>query len=134
MSFTQKIAQSVLATHDLHELVKLDTTSSESQGILLPRIEGDFFFNNIPFSYPTNPNYTSALHSADQTAGLETTRAAKIGRTTIMVTHKVPVMKTCDRILVVEDGQVREQGMYESLMESKGLFARLANGEEWVGE
>lgn len=288
MSFTQKIAKSVLATHDLHELVKLDTTSSESRGILRPRIEGDLVFNNVSFSYPTNPdvsvlnkmsmriadgecvaivgtsgcgkstiasllqrlyeptsgtisvglselratdiNYlrdhvavvsqapnlfdasireniaygrvgedngmsdadveraaraanvhefvvslpqgydtligenaslisggqaqrlqvaralgrpakilildecTSALDPANQTAVLETIRAAKVGRTTIMVTHKVPVMKMCDRILVVEDGQVREQGTYESLMESKGLFARLANGGEWVGE
>ncbi|KAG2130150.1 P-loop containing nucleoside triphosphate hydrolase protein [Suillus bovinus] len=288
MSFTQKIAKSVLATHDLHELIKLDTTSSESQGILRPRIEGDLVFNNVSFSYPTNPNVsvlnkmsmriadgecvaivgssgcgkstiasllqrlyeptsgtisvgfnelratdinylrdhvavvsqtpnlfdasireniaygrvgedngmsdadveratraanvhefvmslpqgydtligenaslisggqaqrlqvaralarpakilildecTSALDPANQTAVLETIQAAKVGRTTIMVTHKVPVMKMCDRILVVEDGQVREQGTYESLMEGKGLFARLANGGEWVSE
>ncbi|KAH7926936.1 hypothetical protein BV22DRAFT_1194028 [Leucogyrophana mollusca] len=77
---------------------------------------------------------TSALDPANQSAVLDTIRGAKVGRTTIMVTHKVPVMKMCDRILVIDDGEVREQGTYESLMERKGLFSRLASGGEWTGE
>ncbi|KAH7906382.1 P-loop containing nucleoside triphosphate hydrolase protein [Hygrophoropsis aurantiaca] len=77
---------------------------------------------------------TSALDPANQSAVLDTIREAKVGRTTIMVTHKVPVMRMCDRILVVEDGAVCEQGTYEALMERKGVFAKLANGGEWVGE
>ncbi|KAG1739426.1 uncharacterized protein EDB91DRAFT_1053748, partial [Suillus paluster] len=50
---------------------------------------------------------TSVLDGANQMAILETIRAAKVGKTTIMVTHKAPVMKICDRVLVVEDGQVQ---------------------------
>ncbi|KAH7883108.1 P-loop containing nucleoside triphosphate hydrolase protein [Phlebopus sp. FC_14] len=77
---------------------------------------------------------TSALDSANQAAVLDTIRDAKVGRTTVIVTHKVPVMKMCDRVLVIEDGLVREQGTYEELMELKGLFAKLASGGEWAGE
>jgi len=77
---------------------------------------------------------TSALDPANQAVVLETIRAAKQGRTTVMVTHKLQVMLMCDRILVVHEGEVAEQGTYEQLMERKGVFATLASGGEWVGE
>ncbi|PBK91619.1 P-loop containing nucleoside triphosphate hydrolase protein [Armillaria gallica] len=71
---------------------------------------------------------TSSLDPANQAAVLETIRHAKIGRTTVMVTHKLPVMKTCDRILVIDDGKIAEQGTFEQLMERKGVFASLISG------
>ncbi|KAF9531240.1 P-loop containing nucleoside triphosphate hydrolase protein [Crepidotus variabilis] len=77
---------------------------------------------------------TSALDPENQAAVLETIQSAKQGRTTVMVTHKLDVMLMCDRILVVNDGEVAEQGTYEELMEMRGVFATLAGGGEWVGE
>ncbi|KAF9237819.1 P-loop containing nucleoside triphosphate hydrolase protein [Melanogaster broomeanus] len=77
---------------------------------------------------------TSALDGVNQSAVMETIRDIKVGRTTVMVTHKLPVMKMCDRILVIDGGEVAEQGTYEELVERKGLFAKLASGGEWVGE
>lgn len=77
---------------------------------------------------------TSALDPANQAAVLDTIRYAKVGRTTLMVTHKVPVMRMCDRILVIHEGHVAEHGTYEQLMEKKGVFAALANGGEWMSE
>ncbi|KAL0945944.1 hypothetical protein HGRIS_012223 [Hohenbuehelia grisea] len=77
---------------------------------------------------------TSALDAQNQAAVLETIRDAKVGRTTIMVTHKVPVMRMCDRIVLVHEGAVVEHGTYDELMERKGVFATLASGGEWVGE
>lgn len=77
---------------------------------------------------------TSALDPANQAAVLETIRHAKVGRTTVMVTHKLPVMQTCDRILVVDDGRIVEQGSFNYLMERKGVFASLVSGGGIVGE
>jgi ATP-binding cassette, subfamily B (MDR/TAP), member 1 len=74
---------------------------------------------------------TSALDPANQAAVVETIRHAKVGRTTIIITHKVPLMRMCDRILVLHDGEIREQGSYEKLMAQKGLFAKLAGSGEW---
>ncbi|KJA23691.1 hypothetical protein HYPSUDRAFT_201126 [Hypholoma sublateritium FD-334 SS-4] len=54
--------------------------------------------------------------------------------TTLMVTHKVPVMRLCDRIVVLQDGAVVESGTYDALMARRGVFATLAGGGEWVGE
>jgi ATP-binding cassette subfamily B (MDR/TAP) protein 1 len=51
-----------------------------------------------------------------------------------MVTHKLQVMRTCDRILVIHEGAVAEQGTYEQLMERRGVFFTLASGGEWAGD
>ncbi|KAF8965780.1 P-loop containing nucleoside triphosphate hydrolase protein [Flammula alnicola] len=80
---------------------------------------------------------TSALDAENQVAVLETIAGLAKGeerRTTVMVTHKMQVMRMCDRIVVLHEGEVREQGTYEELMEMKGVFATLASGGEWVGE
>jgi ATP-binding cassette, subfamily B (MDR/TAP), member 1 len=76
---------------------------------------------------------TSALDGANQAAVLQTMLDAAAGRTTVMVTHKLPVMRMCDRIVVVQEGTVAEQGTYDELMEKKGVFVQLANGGEWTG-
>ncbi|KAF5323144.1 hypothetical protein D9619_013760 [Psilocybe cf. subviscida] len=76
---------------------------------------------------------TSALDAENQAAVLETiagiaARSRKGSRrTTVMVTHKLQVMRMCDRIVVLQDGEVREQGTYEELLERKGVFATLAS-------
>ena len=57
-----------------------------------------------------------------QATVLETVRYTKVGRTTIMVTHKLPVIRMCDRILVHHDGKVAEHGTYESITEKKGVI------------
>ncbi|KAF8990854.1 P-loop containing nucleoside triphosphate hydrolase protein [Cyathus striatus] len=77
---------------------------------------------------------TSSLDPENQAAVMETIRQAKVGRTTLMITHKLQVMLMCDRIIVVHDGEVAEQGTYEELMHRKGVFASLANGGEWIGD
>jgi ATP-binding cassette, subfamily B (MDR/TAP), member 1 len=77
---------------------------------------------------------TSALDGANQAAVLSTVLGAKAGRTTIMITHKLPVMRMCDRILVVHEGRIAEQGTYEELIARRGVFAQLASGGEWSGE
>lgn len=82
---------------------------------------------------------TSALDTESQAAVLETLAGLRqeglAGRpTTLMVTHKVPVMRLCDRIVVLQDGIVVESGTYDALMARRGVFATLARGGEWVGE
>lgn len=77
---------------------------------------------------------TSALDPSNQAAVLDGVCNSGAGRTIIMVTHKLPVMQVCDRIVVIDEGRVAEQGTYQQLMERKGVFAQLASGGEWAGE
>ncbi|KAH9927902.1 P-loop containing nucleoside triphosphate hydrolase protein [Epithele typhae] len=74
---------------------------------------------------------TSALDGANQAAVMESVRHARRGRTTLVVTHKLPLMRMCDRILVVHGGAIAEAGTYEELVERRGVFAQLARGGEW---
>jgi ATP-binding cassette subfamily B (MDR/TAP) protein 1 len=47
----------------------------------------------------------------------------------VVVTHKVEVMRMCDRIAVIKDGHVVEDGEYRELMAKKGgVFKELASG------
>ncbi|KAI6120166.1 P-loop containing nucleoside triphosphate hydrolase protein [Pisolithus croceorrhizus] len=69
---------------------------------------------------------TSALDGSNQAAVLETVKSAKQGRTTVMITHQVPAMKMCDRIVV--------KGTWDELVDRRGVFAKLASGGEWAGE
>ncbi|KAJ2913175.1 hypothetical protein MD484_g7239, partial [Candolleomyces efflorescens] len=77
---------------------------------------------------------TSALDPENQAAVMETIGRVKEGRTTVMVTHKMQVMLMCDRIVVVGEGEVKEEGTYEELMRRNGVFATLASGGEWNGD
>lgn len=75
---------------------------------------------------------TSALDPASESAVIDTIRHIKRGRTTLMITHKVPVMRMCDRIVVVQDGEVVEQGSYDELMGRRKAFYTLASAGEWA--
>ena len=77
---------------------------------------------------------TSALDGTNEAAVVKTVLGARAGCTTIMITHKLPVMRMCDRILVMDKGRIAEQGTFEELIGKKGVFAQLANGGEWAGE
>ncbi|PSR75789.1 hypothetical protein PHLCEN_2v8906 [Hermanssonia centrifuga] len=75
---------------------------------------------------------TSALDPKNQAAVMETIKSVKGGRTTLMVTHKLEVMRMCDRIIVVHEGKVAEQGTFHELRHSGGVFSQLASGGEWM--
>lgn len=47
------------------------------------------------------------------------------GRTTIIVTHRLSLVRDCDRILVIDEGRVMESGTHEQLVEKDGWYARM---------
>jgi len=46
-------------------------------------------------------------------------------RTTIIVTHRLSLVRDCDRILVIDEGRVIESGRHEQLIEQNGWYARM---------
>ncbi len=46
-------------------------------------------------------------------------------RTTMIVTHRLSLVRDCDRILVIDEGRVIESGRHEQLMEKNGWYARM---------
>ena len=47
------------------------------------------------------------------------------GRTVISIAHRLNTIRHCDRILVIEKGQIAEAGSHQTLLEGKEKYARL---------
>lgn len=68
---------------------------------------------------------TSALDNLTQAA--VSSNLDKMNVTRIVVAHRLSTIKNCDRILVLKDGNIAEEGSYDVLMKQKGLFYALAS-------
>ena len=51
------------------------------------------------------------------------------GRTTVVIAHRLSTIRDADKILVLDDGQVVEQGTHLQLIESGGLYAQLVSAQ-----
>ena len=68
---------------------------------------------------------TSALDSATEKLVQSAINKMQKGRTTIIIAHRLSTIKNADRIIVLKDGEIIEQGTHSELIEASGEYLTL---------
>lgn len=68
---------------------------------------------------------TSALDSQSELAILEAMRAVAAGHTTLVIAHRLSTVVDADQIVVMDQGQVLEQGTHNQLLALQGRYAQM---------
>jgi len=83
-----------------------------------------------------------ALASVDNTTAAEILRTIRreqasalahsegLGRTVLMISHQLSAAAACDRVLVLEDGRLVQQGHHSELLAERGTYQRLWDREQ----
>jgi ABC-type multidrug transport system fused ATPase/permease subunit len=66
---------------------------------------------------------TSALDSTSEKLVQDALEELMKGRTSIVIAHRLSTIRRADQILVLQDGQITEQGQHDELMAFKGQYA-----------
>ncbi|KQW29292.1 ABC transporter [Rhizobium sp. Root274] len=69
---------------------------------------------------------TSALDAESETLVQKALDGLMRDRTTIVIAHRLATVLKADRILVLDDGRIVEEGTHQSLIQHGGLYAKLA--------
>ncbi|KAF9595279.1 hypothetical protein IFM89_038414, partial [Coptis chinensis] len=75
---------------------------------------------------------TSALDASSESIVQEALDRLMVGRTTIVVAHRLSTIRNVDTIFVIQQGQVVETGSHEELIARSGAYASLIKFQEMV--
>ena len=67
---------------------------------------------------------TSALDNVVQNEVAE--NIAQLGCARVVIAHRLSTVRQCDRIVMIDNGAIAEEGTYDELMKRKGLFYEFA--------
>lgn len=69
---------------------------------------------------------TSSIDSETEEIIQHALSVVKAGRTTLMIAHRLSTVKDADRIFVMKQGLIEEEGTHESLLAQGGIYSRMA--------
>jgi ATP-binding cassette, subfamily B, bacterial len=97
----------------------LTLSGGEKQRLSIARA----FLRNAPILILDEPS--SALDALTESQLLEAIERLMKGRTTFIIAHRLSTLRSADRILVLDHGEIVEQGVHSELIERAGLYESL---------
>lgn len=73
---------------------------------------------------------TSALDSESERLVQQALDRLMTGRTSIIIAHRLSTIEQMDRIIVMDDGKIIEEGSHKELLSKNGYYARLHNSSK----
>ena len=77
---------------------------------------------------------TAHLDSENESMVQAALKEALVGRTSIVIAHRLSTIAHADQILVIDNGEIVEQGKHEQLVEKRGLYFDLFERQNLQGE
>ena len=118
---TARVAQALQLTGltELRHASMLTLSGGETQKLLLARA----LYRNAPVIVLDEP--TAALDPVSENRLYETYDEVMQGKTTIFISHRLASTRFCHRIVLIDHGQIAEEGTHEELLAKKGRYYEL---------
>ena len=75
---------------------------------------------------------TNALDTINEQKIVEALKSAIIGRTVVIIAHRLSTVRNADQIVVMDKGNIVEVCTHNTLMEKKALYASLVSSQMYI--
>ena len=99
----------------------VDLSGGQNQRLMLARV----LYRDAPILILDEP--TAALDPIAESEIYEHYNKMTQNKTSIFISHRLASTRFCDRIILIEDGKIIEEGTHESLMAKGGKYAEMFN-------
>lgn len=101
----------------------VNVSGGEAQKLAIARA----LYKDAPFVILDEP--TAALDPLSEAEIYENFNTLVQGKTTLYISHRMSSCKFCDRIIVMNQGEVEEEGTHDTLLRNDGVYAQLWNAQ-----